>query len=113
MSNYLDNFEMYLEQKTEVIQCSVCKGTGAVSHEEMTCYHKRDYDHWIDTCYKCDGHGKYMTKTTEVKVKPKTYSDNVKKVKDENFSGINESWKEQYEEIALKRWDFLKKKYKG
>lgn len=51
----------------EIILCGTCKGSGLTNHEELTCYHKREYDYWTTTCKFCVGSGR-QTKTTTIKI---------------------------------------------
>jgi len=50
--------------KYDIIICDICEGMGTQSHEEMTCYHKREYDYTYSLCWKCEGSGMLKKKVT-------------------------------------------------
>ena len=57
----------------EVILCFSCKGTGVTKHDELTDYHKREYNAHVADCKRCNGTGrlKKITKVTyEAYTKP-------------------------------------------
>ena len=46
-----------LHTDREIQICYMCKGTGTHIREELTCYHKREYDYFYEHCDACDGSG--------------------------------------------------------
>jgi DnaJ-class molecular chaperone len=50
--------------RRNLILCPHCQGAGVKHHEEMTCYHNREYDVWHTTCTACDGLGRVYEVTT-------------------------------------------------
>lgn len=53
------------ETTNAVIACPNCKGRGFTSKEEMTDYHRNDYDMFHYKCACCDGEGRVVeTKKT-------------------------------------------------
>lgn len=60
---------------TKKVLCPTCEGSGVIRQEELTCYHKGEYDVWFKDCPKCDGVGLLIEQTqiTYTKYqKPKT-----------------------------------------
>jgi DnaJ-class molecular chaperone len=55
-------------QSARIVECSACEGSGVVEKEEMTSYHKREYDVWNEVCQKCDGDGRMVRYTVIVEV---------------------------------------------
>lgn len=49
--------------------CERCNGLGKIHREELTDYHKGEYNTFWDTCSKCKGHGRYIKRTVEVKIR--------------------------------------------
>ena len=65
-------------EETTVILCDNCNGKGVIAQEELTCYHKGEYDYWTEECPRCKGSGllqkKVVTETTitpHIPCKPK------------------------------------------
>lgn len=57
----------------EVILCLNCKGAGVTQYDEMTNYHKREYNTHVVDCKRCNGTGrlkKITTVTYEAYTKP-------------------------------------------
>lgn len=48
----------------EIILCTTCKGTGVTQYNEMTDYHKREYNTHIEDCKHCNGTGRLKKITT-------------------------------------------------
>lgn len=44
----------------KIVCCSVCNGTGIRECEELTSYHKGEYDYWNELCYHCGGEGRVL-----------------------------------------------------
>lgn len=42
----------------ELVICTVCKGIGKTYWQELTDYHKGEYDTHEESCKKCNGTGK-------------------------------------------------------
>ena len=62
-----------ISEKSEIIICDNCKGKGVVAQEELTCYHKGEYDYWTEECPECKGSGLLQkTVVTETLIKPYT-----------------------------------------
>lgn len=59
--------------KSEIVLCYKCRGSGRIEHEELVCYHKRDYDYWHTTCKDCEGHGR-IKETIETIVTREPYA---------------------------------------
>lgn len=47
-----------------IIVCETCNGDGVMEHEELTNYHKREYDYTYSLCHRCEGSGLLKQKTT-------------------------------------------------
>lgn len=58
-------YETWVVKK--VISCETCKGTGYTSREELTDYHRREYDVFTDKCHKCKGDGRLTEKTENLR----------------------------------------------
>lgn len=43
--------------KNHIEVCSNCSGEGNISRNELTNYHKREYDVIYSTCHVCNGSG--------------------------------------------------------
>lgn len=48
--------------------CTVCKGTGIYYREELTNYHRGEYDYFEETCHHCGGVGTFKNKEITLKV---------------------------------------------
>ncbi len=44
--------------------CNECGGKGLVGKDRLTDYHRRDYDHWTETCPQCKGSGRLAIKAS-------------------------------------------------
>lgn len=55
-----ERFPVSFRQKRKVISCERCKGIGRVSQEELTDYHKREYDTFYSDCKECNGEGRVI-----------------------------------------------------
>lgn len=53
-----------MKRDVEIIFCETCKGNGWTEHEELTCYHKRDYRTDYKDCEKCNLTGRVIKTTT-------------------------------------------------
>lgn len=42
----------------DIVICDKCRGSGLTRHEELTNYHKREYDTWTTPCKTCEGSGR-------------------------------------------------------
>lgn len=58
-----DQLKLNIYQHKSIESCQPCEGTGFDSREELSCYHKREYSTYHDTCKDCAGSGR-VTKTT-------------------------------------------------
>lgn len=53
----------------KIVLCAHCEGRGFNWHEELTNYHKREYDVTRVTCVACNGSGR-LNERTEVLYTP-------------------------------------------
>lgn len=53
-----------MSESHKIILCTTCHGKGVIEHEELTNYHKREYDSWFETCRTCEGNGRVVEITT-------------------------------------------------
>lgn len=79
----------FLEQRT-LNSCIRCSGTGRTSREELTDYHKREYDTFYDDCDICSGEGRVIqTKISmsfgDVGYKPNMKTDRLRNITVEKF----------------------------
>lgn len=57
----------HLIREHETILCGKCNGIGTYTTEEMTDYHKREYETVRHTCSKCKGDGRMIVTREYVK----------------------------------------------
>lgn len=53
----LKNYHLVVKTEKTVMLCTHCKGTGTYWREELTCYHRGEYDYFPEKCALCDGYG--------------------------------------------------------
>lgn len=68
MVEYRHNYYSYSDRYIPT-NCERCNGLGKTSREELTDYHKREYDTFWDVCSKCKGHGRYIKHIVEINIK--------------------------------------------
>lgn len=81
-------------EKRHLKSCDRCQGTGRTSREELTDYHKREYDTFHEDCKNCNGQGRVIVTEIFVSFGDIPYSP---KVKSSSFSRIlYETFEEPY-----------------
>lgn len=54
------SFPVSFRETKKLQSCLVCSGTGRTSRNELTDYHKREYDTFHEDCHKCAGQGRII-----------------------------------------------------
>lgn len=60
----------YGKMETVVILCPACEGTGSLTHEECTDYHRRDYTTYYNDCHTCGNTGRVQRTTITLADEP-------------------------------------------
>ncbi len=47
----------------KIIACERCNGSGVREYQELTNYHRGEYDTWLDYCSFCGGEGRVVQNT--------------------------------------------------
>lgn len=69
-----DSFSISLSKHPEVKSCTRCNGTGTVSKEELSDYHKREYITITNDCNVCDGEGRIISSEVYVTFGSQNYN---------------------------------------
>lgn len=54
------SFPVSFRETKKIQSCPACSGTGRTSRNELTDYHKREYDTFHEDCHKCAGQGRII-----------------------------------------------------
>lgn len=77
----------------DIVLCSICKGSGVYLKEELTDYHRGDYDTRYEFCATCGGEGRMIECTYTARVRLElpnnSYTDykTIKKLYSEKLDG--------------------------
>lgn len=63
MRAFVEQFKSRRRKQGVVCVCEGCKGSGITHHDELSDYHKREYNVWTETCRRCDGSGRVEIET--------------------------------------------------
>ena len=55
-----------------IVVCSHCNGSGISERDELTDYHRNDYDYWNVLCSGCDGQGRLVKTRSTFRIEYKT-----------------------------------------
>jgi len=55
-----------------IVICTHCGGSGTSEHNELTDYHRNDYDYWNEFCSACDGQGRLVKTSHSFRIEYKT-----------------------------------------
>lgn len=66
---------LYVRTTVETIQCPCCKGKGFTEREELTDYHKGEYDTFRDDCEYCNKVGAVKRTSKEIKGREDYWKD--------------------------------------
>lgn len=44
----------------KIVCCARCQGAGVREYQELTNYHRGEYDSWLDYCTTCGGEGRVV-----------------------------------------------------
>lgn len=63
-SAFRDKVRAGVSQSKKVVSCTICEGTGFISREELSDYHRREYRTITNECVSCKGSGRRVEITT-------------------------------------------------
>jgi len=61
------SIKVYVTQSKSVVSCTRCEGTGFLSHEELSDYHKREYMTIVNGCDHCLASGRQVKVISKIR----------------------------------------------